>query len=101
VAGSVVFVWVSAAVSVIVVVGALILTATGAAACRPLLDLQLLPAADGQLVPLLEAPRGATSVSHSTADWPIIFVVTEALELLLVGSQSEKCTALVTCLIHA
>jgi hypothetical protein len=68
----------------------------GAAACKQLLRLRLLPLADGSLAEFAEY-SGHQRQQQQQQQWQqqqrqqqqLVFVVTEDLELLLVGSQSE------------
>jgi hypothetical protein len=57
----------------------------GPAACWQLLRLRLLPLADGSLAEVAEYSSGQGKVQQQQ----FVFVVTEELELLLVGSQSK------------
>lgn len=59
--------------------------AAGAAACQQLLRLRLLPLADGSLAEFAAFGQ----LSKPQEKQPLVFVVTDELELLLVGSQSK------------
>jgi hypothetical protein len=63
----------------------------GAAACQQLLRLRLLPLADGSLAAVAEysGERSKGQSRQQQQQQQLVFVVTEELELLLVGSQSE------------
>jgi hypothetical protein len=61
----------------------------GAAACQPLLRLRLLPLADGSLAAVAEYSGERSKGQRRQQQQQLVFVVTDELELLLVGSQSE------------
>jgi hypothetical protein len=61
-----------------------------AAACQQLLRLRLLPLADGSLAAVSEySGERSKGQGRQQQQQQLVFVVTEELELLLVGSQSE------------
>jgi hypothetical protein len=60
-----------------------------AAACQQLLRLRLLPLADGSLAAVSEYSGERSKGQGRQQQQQLVFVVTEELELLLVGSQSE------------